>query len=206
VHNPIRLKWVAALVVASVALTGCGGSRQPHPSQVAEAGARPVLKVPEAFANETERRMFVVQAVSEGHYAEAKTILEKVTALDSDSAGLALLGTARYNLSDDPGAIAAWSRAGELNPSQAGEMQNNIGNALRDSRKQAEAEASYRKALKLEPTRWTAAVNLATMLKLENKLPAAIAVLEAAIPANKSIEPLSALLEAYRAEARTHPK
>lgn len=200
-RNSLSTKLLTAIVTGAILLTGCSaGTKQADPP--AAANAKPPLVVPKSFDTEQAKRDFAVKAVNDGYYAEARPLLEESIAAAPDATALSRLGTAKYNLADYNGAVEAWSKAAELDPNLVGEMHNNIGNALRDSKKLEEAEAAYRTALKVEPTRWTAAINLASMLQLSGNLSEAIKVVENALAANKEIEPLSSFLSSLKEEAQ----
>lgn len=112
----------------------------------------------------------------------------------------ALLGTARYNLADYEGAIRAWDKASDLSPRYRGEMLNNIGNALRDQGRLEEAEAAYAKAMEIEPDRWTASINLASMLYHRGEPQTAVGVLTKAQRANPEQAEVADLLRAYQVQ------
>jgi tetratricopeptide (TPR) repeat protein len=199
-----RLPVIASVILSlALVISGCTGAKPAAPSAPV-ANKKPALTVPSHFDSTSDEKAFAVKAVDQGYYAEAKPLLEHVVATAPDGEAYSQLGTARYNVKDFEGAIEAWTKAAELTPSMLGEMQNNIGNALRDSKKLPEAEAAYRKALEVEPTRWTAAVNLATMLKGENKADEAVAVQEKAVAANKDVPSLPRLLASMKSNPATN--
>ncbi len=197
-------RLLGGLLAGAVLLAGCGGApaggadQNPDPTDQAADRQEPPLEIPASFESAEAKQAFAIEAVRDGHYEEAAPLLEESVQERPSAEAFARLGTARYNTGDYDGAIAAWSKAAELDPARAGEMKNNIGNALRDSRRKAEAEAAYREALELEPTRWTAAVNLATMLWLQDRLPEAVAVLESAVATNPDLPHLARLLKSYQ--------
>jgi len=196
----VRNLMLATMIAGALVMSGCSKTTEPpKPTDAAAAKKeKPLLDVPASFANEAARQEFVQKAIAEGYYQEAKTVLESALANTPDANAYVSLGTARYNLKDYAGAIEAWNKAAELDVKKAGEMLNNSGNALRDSRKPEEAKAAYEQALKLEPARWTAAVNWATLLASEGKFDQAVKVIEGAIPNNPNIQPLASLLETYK--------
>lgn len=198
-----RVQMLAAVIVTAVAITGCASGNK---TQQVSGGTpslstpMPTLSIPATFENNAERLQFAAKAVMDGYYPESKKLLEQAVATQPTAEGYRLLGTARFNLSDFNGAIEAWTKAGQLDSALESEMQNNIGNAYRDSKKLDGAESAYNKALELEPGRWTTAVNLATMLRMNGRLKEAVDVLEAARQHNPSVTPLGELLSAYKAE------
>lgn len=196
----VRNLMLVAVIAGALAMTGCSKTTEPpKPTETAAAKKeKPPLEVPASFADEATRQEFVKKAIKDGYYKEAKQILESSIGSAPSANAYASLGTARYNLKDYAGAIEAWNKAAELDATKAAMMQNNVGNALRDSKKPEEAKAAYDKALKLDPTTWNAAVNLASLHSSEGKYDQAVAVLEKAIPNNPTIEPLKTLLESYK--------
>lgn len=187
--------WIAATVIV-VLVAGCTGKGKPADSPNA-ANDRPPLVVPKTFASDKAKMDFAGNAVLTGYYAEAMPLLEQSLTTEPNAVGYVRLGTAKYNMQQYEGAIQAWTKAAELDPTLVGEMRNNSGNALRDWGKVTEAEGAYRAALAVEPTRWNAAVNLAAMLKENGRLPEAIEVLRAAVPANQQVPDLKLLIESY---------
>jgi tetratricopeptide (TPR) repeat protein len=197
------VKNIAPILLAgALILTGCtkAGSSATPPAKAAgdSATQKPPLQVPAQFANEADKRGFAVKAVGDGYYAEALPLLEQTVAAEPNAIAYRELGTARYNLKDYKGAADAWTQAGKLDSTLQAQMESNVGNTLRDSKDYAGAEAAYRKALQIDPHRWQAAINLATMLRLNGKTEDAVAVLQAAIPDNKDITPLSNLLKSLQ--------
>ncbi|HWI53268.1 MAG TPA: tetratricopeptide repeat protein [Symbiobacteriaceae bacterium] len=160
------------------------------------------LVVPASFPSDEAKRDFAMKAVYSGYVAEAKPLVEELVASKPDPISYSILGAVKYQESDYQGAMDAWSKAADLDPHLAAEMKNNIGNALRDTKKPTEAAAAYREALRLEPTRWTAAINLAVLLKTEGDVASAVKVLEDAVPANKDVQQLASLLESLRTELK----
>ena len=202
--------WTTLIVVAmvgAVALTGCGSANKQAPAAetaAAEATApqKPKLEVPQSFESEQAKRQFALKAMLDDYYADAEPLLADVVKnTPTDAGAYAYLGTTRYMLKHYDQAIEAWTKAAELDPSRAAEMQNNIGNALRDAKKADEAIAAYQKALALEPTRWSAAVNMADMLKQSNKLDEAIKVLDTAVANNPKEAVLASVADSYKKEA-----
>jgi tetratricopeptide (TPR) repeat protein len=195
-------KVAALLVVGGLLMVGCSKAATPAtPPAAAEQNQRPPLSIPAQFESEQAKRDFAVKAVDDGYYEEAKKLLEETVAKEPNALAYKGLGTANYNVDDLQDAITAWNKAAELDPSAFAEMQNNIGNALRDLKKVAEAEAAYRTALSTDPTRWTAATNLAMLLKGQDRVNEAIAVLEEAVSNNKDIPPLVSLLDNLKKDA-----
>lgn len=208
-HHTLTKRLAAASLAVLAILTGCSGATKKPASPTAQAESvttKPPLKIPASFADDKTKQAFAVKAIKDGYFAEAKPLLEQVAASATDAVTFVALGTSRFNTEDYAGAISAWSKAAEVDPKLAGEMQNNIGNALRESRKLEEAKTAYRKALQGEPTRYSAAINLATMLKSEGKLPEAMNVLNDALTANKDVAPLKALLASYKTESKANVK
>lgn len=194
-----------ALLTASLAFAGCSGRKAPAvagttDTAVPAANQKPPLVVPSAFASIADKQDFAVRAVADGYYAEAKPLLESVVASEPTPLAYGRLGTARYNVGELEEAIEAWKKAAEMDPGMTGEALNNAGNALRDLKRLAEAEAHYRKALEVEPTRWTAATNLAVILKSQDRSAEAITVLEQALANNKEVPPLASLLSDLKQE------
>lgn len=201
--KPIHNIVVAAACVAALFVTGCAHKgTTAQPAQTA-ATVKPPLVVPSSFASENDKRAFLRTALSNGYYAEVKSILEPEASTTSSSIDWGLLGTSKYNLGDYSGAIDAWTKAASADPRVDGEMHNNIGNALRDQGKIDEAQSAYETALKQDPNYWTAAVNLADMLRTNGELKQAVAVLENAMPSNQNVKPLSNLLASYKHELST---
>lgn len=197
---------LAVCVLASLSLTGLAGCSkqggQPEPKPAVAEQAKPPLEIPKQFASMTERQVFAAGAVHNGYYAEAKVVLEAAIAVDPAALSYQLLGTSLYNLRDYKGAMDAWAKAAERDQTLKGEMQNNIGNALRDSGQLAEAEAAYLSALKIEPTRWTAAINLAALLKDADRLKEAVQILEKAASNNPEVKELGDFLSTYKSEVK----
>lgn len=196
---------LAAVLTGAVLLTGCSArSAKTEPPAAPAAPAKPALTIPESFANDQAKIDFAVKAVNDRYYAEGKKLLEEAMATAPSADGYAKLGTARYNLKDYAGAIEAWTKASELDPSRQAILRTYIGNALRDQGKTADAEAAYRKAMETDPKTWNAAINLATLLNGQGKKADAIAVLEQAAPANPEITPIASLLESYKKDAASN--
>lgn len=201
-------KTLAASValVAALALTGCNSATAviPKPTkQTAATEAKPPLTIPSSFTSSQAKLDFAVKANVDGYHKEIAATLEQAVKDSPTAMGYLALGSNRFSLSDYTGAISAWQQASELDKKVQGEALNNIGNALRDSHQYDQAEASYRQALEIEPTRWTAAVNLASMLEQQGDLKSAVAVLEESTPANQDVVPLQALLLAYQQKLNT---
>ncbi|HLN60024.1 MAG TPA: tetratricopeptide repeat protein [Symbiobacteriaceae bacterium] len=202
--------WTTLLAVAmvgAVALTGCSSANNQAPAaekKAAEKIPKPPLEVPKSFENDQAKRDFAVKALLDDYYAEAEPLLADVVKnAPTDAGAFAHLGTTRYMLKQYDQAIEAWKKAAELDPTVAAEMQNNIGNALRDARRTEEAVAAYRQALALDNSLATAAINLADVLKSEGKLDEAIAVLDSALEHNKTEKSLTTVAEVYKKEAAT---
>jgi tetratricopeptide (TPR) repeat protein len=197
-------KLLSAILAGTLLLAGCTGAKpnQPADAKAAAKNEKPPLQIPSSFANDGEKLTFAVKAMGDGYYKEIAPLLEQTANAAPSATAYSALGVAKYNLGDEAAAIQAWSKAAELDPKVAAEMSNNIGNALRDSKKLPEAEDAYRKAIKLDPHQWNAAINLATILLQQNKKSDAVAVLEAAVPANPNIEPLVKLLDSYKSQVK----
>lgn len=173
-----------ALVTGAILLTGCSGGSKPA-AKTATADPKPTLSVPKSFASEQARREFVQVALNGDYYVEAEPLLTSmIQSASSDPWVYVQLGKTKYMLNRWDEAVQAWTKASELAPGLTGEMQNNIGNAHRDNRKPELAKAAYKAALEAEPTRWSAAVNLADVLRGEGNVKEAIQVLEAAAKQN----------------------
>lgn len=209
-RNVVWLKVVPALVAGTMLISGCQAGAVQQKAAPAVVGLaqvqKPALKVPASFADDNAKKDFAIQALTSGHFKEAAPLLKEVVASKPDPVAYKNLGTALYNMKDYKGAIDAWSKAAELDPKLLAEVKNNIGNVLRDTRKIEEAEASYREALKLDVKQWNAGVNLAELLRSQNRLTDAIAVIEQVKANNKDVEPLTSLLESYKAEAKASTK
>jgi tetratricopeptide (TPR) repeat protein len=95
---------------------------------------------------------------------------------------------------DEKLAIAALSRAGEINPDSAG-LHLLIGNAFRQQRHWADAEAEYRKALSLEPSSHAARLSLGIVLFTELKTDEALEV-DKSLLAEMPDDPEASLLAA----------
>lgn len=198
-------KLAALLVAGSLLAVGCSkGATPTTPPAAAEQNQKPPLSIPAQFESEQAKLDFAAKAVDDGYYEEAKKLLEETVAKEPNALAYKRLGTANYNVNDLQGAIEAWTKAIELDPGAPGEMRNNIGNALRDLEQYEKAEAAYREALQAEPTRWTAAVNMAGMLKDQGELAKAVAVLENAGQANTDVVDLQIMLQNYRQELATY--
>ena len=190
-----------AVMTGALVLGGCGSTVKPSDALTAPTQQeKPPLVVPVSFESEQSKQNFMAIAVHDGYYAEAKPLLQQQAEAKPDGNTFGLLGTTLYNLKDYEGAVAAWAKAAELNPELGGLMFNNMGNALRDSDQLAEAIEAYEMAIQLEPTRWTAAINMAALLHADGKTEKAVSILESALPANKDVPSLVSLLEAYRKE------
>lgn len=194
-------KWmplIAAVVAGAVVLTGCSMGKK-APATQETANNRPALVIPKEFASEHAKRDFAVKAMGNDYYTEAEPLLADVIKNSpNDAAAYAHMGTVKYMLNQFDAAVAAWSKAAELQPNLAAEMQNNIGNALRDARKMEEAKAAYRKATELDPSRSSAAINLADVLKSEGNLEEAVKVLETALTHSPKETLLADLAAAYK--------
>lgn len=197
---------VGAILVGTMLLSGCSSGRSAPVTNKAQAQAKPPLQIPASFPNDEAKKDFAIKAVDEGYYQEAEHLLREALATSPDGRTYANLGTALYQLNNFTDAVDAMAKAAQLDPARTGEMKNNMGNALRDAGKIDEAKASYKEALEAEPTRWTAAVNLATILHTEGKVEDAVKLLEATLPANKNAAPVQTLLEAYKSETKTVKK
>ena len=195
-----KVLTVGVALVAAVAITGCtsAGAATPGLMKETAATAKPPLKIPSSFVSPQARLEYAMKANAEGYHKEIAATLEKAVEEVPTAEGFMALGSNRYSLFDYIGAIAAWKKAAELSPAVEGEAWNNIGNALRDSHRYPEAEGAYREALAIEPARWTAAINLASMAEQQGKLTEAVAVLEAASKVNQDVQPLKGLLAAYQ--------
>jgi Flp pilus assembly protein TadD len=98
---------------------------------------------------------------------------------DSAEARL-LLGTTKLNARDYPAALVDLSRAIELNPNLPG-VQSFYGQALMSTGDSAEATAAFRKELSLNPNDFEANMNLAVLLKEEEKFDDATKCLQRAL-------------------------
>jgi Flp pilus assembly protein TadD len=184
-------------------MAGCtSGSKAKTETAVAAktgaAQARPALAIPAQFADDAAKQKFAIDAVDKGYVTEVKQLLEESVTQHPTAEGYAALGTVRYNAKQYMQAVDAWMKAAELNPKMAGEMYNNAGNAYRDARKADDAIAAYKKAIGLDPSRTTTAVNLATLLKIQGKVNDAVAVLETAASANSQAQDVRDLLNSYK--------
>jgi tetratricopeptide (TPR) repeat protein len=190
---------LATVLTGSIILAGCSGQAKTQPP--AQTRTASTLEIPKAFPSDQAKMDFAMNAIDNRHYAEAKPLLEEALANNPDAHGYMKLGTARYNLDDYAGAMEAWNKAGELDPTLTSTVLTYTGNALRDGRKPDEAAASYRKALQTDPKQWMAAINLATLLRTQGKTADAVAVLEEAAKVNQEIEPIFNLLDSYKKQA-----
>lgn len=198
-------KLAVAVLVSSLVLAGCGGASKVAPVETPAAAPadnkkaeKPPLEVPASFANDAAKREFTVKAMSGKYYKEAEPLLAELVVTAPDAKTYTDLGTSRYNLNNYTGAIEAWNKAAELDPKLKALMLNNVGNVLRDSGKRDEAMKSYRQALAVEPTRWTAAINLADMLREDGAMGEAIQVLEAAAVKSPGQPSVTSMLESYK--------
>lgn len=195
-------------MVGAMALTGCGSASKQAPAadtNTAVAPQKPPLEIPKSFENDQAKRQFAVKAMLDDYYADAEPLLADVVKTNPTDAGAyAYLGSTRYMLKRYDEAIAAWTKAAEADPTLAAKMQNNIGNALRDTKKTDEAVAAYQKALALDPTYASAAINLADVLKQAGKLDEAIQVLDTAVANNPKEAVLASVAGNYK-KAATEP-
>lgn len=198
----IRVLRTATTILILLATIGCSTSaKPPFPIPGQAPVTKQPLKVPAQFPSEAAKLEFTLTAVRDGYYDQAGPLLDQLASSIRTRVVYQNLGTVRYNLADYQGAIEAWATASELDPSTKGEMLNNMGNAYRESGRQSEAERHYRSALEVEATRWTAAINLASLLMDQGKPTEAVAILDSAQRSNPDITPLARLLQRYRSEA-----
>jgi tetratricopeptide (TPR) repeat protein len=94
------------------------------------------------------------------------------------------LGAALDNLKKTPEAEAAFRRAIELNPQNAGMPYYNLGRMLKDQGKTADAIDAYNRSLALSPKDWYGYGNLGMALADQNRLPEAIAAYRKALEIN----------------------
>lgn len=205
-RSRLLIKLTPVVLAIAIALSGCAGKTASRNGTEETTSNRPPLAVPKAFDDTSAKRAFALQAIMDGYYAEAHQLLEQTAKEDPTAESYQILGTGRYNVQDLAGAMEAWRTAMELNPNLTGEMLNNVGNALRDQGKIDEALSHYRNALQTEPTRWTAAINMAMVLKVDGHLTEAIAELESAASANKEVTQLTSLLKDFKEELASSQK
>ena len=190
--------FITAILV-SACTRGAGGQTEPQGADATVSKpAKPALVVPESFENEKAKRDFAIVAMADAYYKEAEKLLNELVTATPEAKTLKQLGSARYMLKDYEGAMAAWSKAAELDPALEGEMLNNKANVLRDINKIDEAKETYRQAIAADRTLMTAASNLATLLREEGKLTEAIEVLNQAAVANPKDQIVASMLESYK--------
>jgi tetratricopeptide (TPR) repeat protein len=193
-------KVAALLVAGGLLMVGCSKAATPTtPPAAAEQNQRPPLSIPAQFESEQAELDFVAKALSESYYEEVAPLLTDLLKKNPGNATVhAYMGTTQYMLNRHSEAAEAWSKAAELDLSKAAEMQNNIGNVLRDQKKLEEAKVAYSRALEMDPQLTFAAMNLADLLKGEGKLEEAVAVLDSAISLNPGDPSLLAMARTYK--------
>lgn len=193
---------VTVLLIGSIFITGCAKANKPAGTPGGAAPQESTLVVPSSFGSNAERRSFALKAVQDAYYKEAAPLLEQVIAAAPDAEAYLKLGTARYNLAQFDGAIEAWTKAAEMDPQLRSVAKNNIGNALRDSKRLNEAEVAYKDSLSMDPANWQSAINLASLYRTNSRVAEGITVLNTVLQYNENADEVKEMLQVLTQESK----
>ena len=107
--------------------------------------------------------------VRDEQYTRGQPIIDRILRKGDSAEARLLLGTTKLNASDYPAALIDLAKATELNPNLP-DAWSYYGQALMRTGDPARATAAYRKAVAANPNDFTANLELATLLRGEDKL------------------------------------
>jgi Flp pilus assembly protein TadD len=189
-------------------LVACGGPSAPasadNPPPLDDGPAQPNAKQPKSDAVVAPSNELVKQgmdAIQKQDFATAKKVLSEAAAKDAkDSQAVFYLGVALDGLGDQPGAMAAYKKALELDPKLV-EAAVNLSGAQYDSKDAAGALATAEQGLKANPKSPELLTNRALSLEALGKKDEAMAAYAAAVKAKPDDAQLHITYAEYLANA-----
>jgi tetratricopeptide (TPR) repeat protein len=118
--------------------------------------------------------------VRDNQISRGQVVIDRILRNGDSAEARLLLGTTKLTAQDYPAALADLSKAVELNPSLP-DVYSYFGQALLATGDPAGAEAAYRKALAANPNDFKANMQLAVLLKQDEKMDEALACLRRAL-------------------------
>ncbi|MDF2626313.1 MAG: Tetratricopeptide 1 repeat-containing protein [Symbiobacteriaceae bacterium] len=177
---------MCALLVLAMALAGCGAKKEASPELTPEKARE--------MASES------LNLVQKGQYDEANKALEQIVKVEQgDAKNFLLLGITRFQKQDYHGAHEAYDKAIALDAKMVEAYQGKA-NVFRNQKNLKDAEVWYRKAWQVQPQYFEAYTELALQLKLANRIPEAVAVMQEAVTNNPNMPQAFAVLGFYQVE------